>query len=329
VRTLARLIAGHIGVDADTADRVALLAKADLLTGMVGEFPELQGTMGRHYALHDGESPAVAQAIAEHYQPRFAGDALPASELGMAVALADKLETLAGIWGIGAQPSGDRDPFALRRHALGVVRMLIERPLASGMPTPALSTLIAAAFEAFAQVPAVTAAPAALHDFITDRLRGWLRERGYPVADIDAVLAIDADQLDRILPRLDAIAQFRALPQAASLAAANKRIGNILRKADAGDALADVREDLLAEAAEIVLFKAIATATPAVETRLGALDYAGALGTLALLREPVDAFFDAVMVNAEDAAMRRNRLALLGGLHRLMNRVADLSKLAA
>jgi glycyl-tRNA synthetase beta chain len=329
VRTLARLIASHIGIDADTADRVALLAKADLLTGMVGEFPELQGTMGRHYALHDGESPAVAQAIAEHYQPRFAGDALPASELGMAVALADKLETLAGIWGIGAQPSGDRDPFALRRHALGVVRMLIERPLASGMPTPALSSLITAAFESFAQVPAVTAAPVALHEFITDRLRGWLRDRGYPIADIDAVLAIDADQLDRILPRLDAIAQFRALPQAASLAAANKRIGNILRKADAGDALAEVREDLLAEDAERSLFKAIATATPAVEARLDALDYAGALGTLALLREPVDAFFDAVMVNAEDAALRRNRLALLGGLHRLMNRVADLSKLAA
>ena len=329
VRSLSRLIAAHIGVDADTADRVALLAKADLLTGMVGEFPELQGTMGRHYALHDGESPAVAQAIAEHYQPRFAGDATPPSELGMAVALADKLETLAGIWGIGAQPSGDRDPFALRRHALGVVRMLIERPLASGMPVPALSVLIAAAFEAFAQLPAVTAAPAPLHDFITDRLRGWLRERGYPIADIDAVLAIDADQLDRVLPRLDAIAQFRALPQAASLAAANKRIGNILRKADAGDALAEAREDLLAEEAERSLFKAIANATPAVEARLGALDYAGALGTLALLREPVDAFFEAVMVNADDAALRRNRLALLGRLHRLMNRVADLSKLAA
>jgi glycyl-tRNA synthetase beta chain len=245
------------------------------------------------------------------------------------VALADKLETLAGIWGIGAQPSGDRDPFALRRHALGVVRMLIERPLASGLPMPALSALIAAAFEAFAHLPAVTAAPAPLHDFITDRLRGWLRERGYPIAVIDAVLAIDADQIDRVLPRLDAIAQFRALPQAASLAAANKRIGNILRKADAGDALAEAREDLLAQEAERSLFKAIATATPAVEARLGALDYAGALGTLALLREPVDAFFDAVMVNADDAALRRNRLALLGGLHRLMNRVADLSKLAA
>lgn len=207
--------------------------------------------------------------------------------------------------------------------------MLIERPLASGAPTPALSTLITAALESFAQVPAVTAAPAPLHEFITDRLRGWLRDRGYPIADIDAVLSIDADQLDRILPRLDAIAQFRALPQAASLAAANKRIGNILRKADPGDALAEVREDLLAEDAERSLFKAIATATPAVEARLGALDYAGALGTLALLREPVDTFFDAVMVNAEDAALRRNRLALLGGLHRLMNRVADLSKLAA
>jgi glycyl-tRNA synthetase beta chain len=316
-------------VDADAADRAALLAKADLLTGMVGEFPELQGTMGRHYALHDGEAPEVAQAIAEHYQPRFAGDALPASGIGMVVALADKLETLAGIWGIGALPTGDRDPFALRRHALGVVRMLIEQPLAGVQHAPTLGSLVARAFDAFAQVPAVTAAPQALHDFIVERLRGWLRERGHPAADIDAVLAVDADHLDTVLPRLDALARFRQLPQATSLAAANKRIGNILRKADPVDTQAPVQPALFAEAAERSLHEALSQVEPVVGQRLEAADYAGALATLAGLREPVDAFFDAVMVNADDAALRRNRLAVLGGLHRLMNRVADLSKLAA
>jgi glycyl-tRNA synthetase beta chain len=329
VRALARAIAARIGVDPDAADRAALLAKADLLTGMVGEFPELQGTMGRHYATHDGESPEIAQAIAEHYQPRFAGDALPATGVGTAVALADKLETLAGIWGIGAHPTGDRDPFALRRHALGVVRMLVERPAPVGGDAPSLHDLIGRAFASFAQVPAVTASTDALHAFVVDRLRGWLRDRGHPAADIDAVLATDADRLDRVLPRLDAIAAFRALPEAASLAAANKRIGNILRKAEAIDPRHAVDASLLAEPAERALDAAIAAVAPRAERSLAALDYAGALRTLAGLREPVDAFFDAVMVNADDPALRRNRLALLGGLHRLMNRVADLSKLAA
>jgi glycyl-tRNA synthetase beta chain len=329
VRELARHVAAALGSDVHAADRAALLAKADLLTGMVGEFPELQGTMGRHYATHDGEPAGIAQAIAEHYQPRFAGDALPASDIGTAVAMADKLETLAGIWGIGAQPTGDRDPFALRRHALGVVRMLVERPAPAGREMPALSTLLGAAFASFAQVPAVVPAPDALQAFVVDRLRGWLRDRGHPAADVDAVLAVDADRLDRVAPRLDAIAAFRALPEAASLAAANKRIGNILRKAEAG-AIADrVDPALLAEPAERTLHEAVARVAPQAEARLAALDYSGALTVLASLREPVDAFFEGVMVNADDARLRGNRLALLSGLHRLMNRVADLSKLAA
>jgi glycyl-tRNA synthetase beta chain len=323
VRDLARQVAGRIGADVDAADRAALLAKADLLTGMVGEFPELQGTMGRAYALHDGEPAGIAQAIAEHYQPRFAGDALPASGVGTAVALADKLETLAGIWGTGQQPTGDRDPFALRRHALGVVRMLVDRPDA-----PSLRELIDAAFHAFAQVPAVTPDAAGLHGFAVDRLRGWLRERGHPAADVEAVLATDADALDRVLPRLEAIAAFRALPEAASLAAANKRIGNILRKAPAAGATV-VDAALLAEPAERALHAAIDAVAPDAERRLAAGDYAGALTALASLRAPVDAFFDGVMVNADDARLRANRLTLLEGLHRLMNRVADLSKLAA
>jgi glycyl-tRNA synthetase beta chain len=327
IRTLARAIAAHIGIDPDAADRAALLAKADLLTGMVGEFPELQGTMGRHYALHDGESAEIAQAIAEHYQPRFAGDALPATGLGTTVALADKLETLAGIWGIGAQPTGDRDPYALRRHALGVVRMLMERPSTTGAPS--LRALLAEAFGTFAQTPAVIPAVDALQAFVVERLRGWLRERGYPASDVDAVLETDADALDAVMPRLDAIAAFRRLPQAASLAAANKRIGNILRKAEGVDTAQPVDAARLVEPAERALDAAIAAIAPLAQQRLAARDYAGALTTLASLREPVDAFFEGVMVNVDDPALRANRLALLGGLHRLMNRVADLSKLAA
>jgi glycyl-tRNA synthetase beta chain len=331
VRALARHVALALGGDPEAADRAALLAKADLLTGMVGEFPELQGSMGRHYALHDGEPVEVAQAIAEHYQPRFAGDALPSSVTGTAVALADKLETLAGIWGIGSIPTGDRDPFALRRHALGVLRMLIERPATATAAgeAPTLRGLLELAFAQFAQVPAVTPAVDALHAFVVDRLRGWLRERGHPAADIDAVLAVDADRLERVLPRLDAIAAFRALPEASSLAAANKRIGNILRKADAAVTGIVIDRTLLVEPAERALEAAIAEIAPRAEQRLAALDYAGALTMLASLREPVDAFFDAVMVNADDPRLRGNRLALLDGLHRLMNRVADLSKLAA
>ena len=328
VRALARGLAPSFGVDAALADRAALLAKADLTTGMVGEFPELQGTMGRHYATHDGEPAEVAQAIAEHYQPRFSGDALPATATGTVVALADKLETLAGIWGIGAQPTGDRDPFALRRHALGVVRMLVERPVPTASQAPTLRALIESAFASFAQVPAVTPAVDALHAFVADRLRGWLRERGHPAADIEAALAVDADHLDRVVPRLDALATFRQLPEAQSLAAANKRIGNILRKADVSATAARVDRALLVEPAERALDAALAKVAPHAERSLASLDYAGALTTLASLREPVDAFFEAVMVNADDPRLRGNRLALLDGLHRLMNRVADLSKLA-
>jgi glycyl-tRNA synthetase beta chain len=329
VRALARHVALALGGDPQAADRAALLAKADLLTGMVGEFPELQGSMGRHYALHDGEPAEVAQAIAEHYQPRFAGDALPSSVTGTTVALADKLETLAGIWGIGSIPTGDRDPFALRRHALGVLRMLIEHPINATGEAPTLRGLLELAFAQFAQVPAVTPALDALHAFVVDRLRGWLRERGHPAADIDAVLAVDADRLERVLPRLDAIAAFRALPEASSLAAANKRIGNILRKAEGAMTGITIDRALLVEPAERALEAAIALIAPRAEQRLAALDYAGALTTLAALREPVDAFFDGVMVNADDPRLRGNRLALLDGLHQLMNRVADLSKLAA
>ncbi|MFZ9406700.1 MAG: glycine--tRNA ligase subunit beta [Burkholderiaceae bacterium] len=337
VRSIGRALAAHAGASADAVDRAALLAKTDLLTGMVGEFPELQGSMGRHYALHDGEAPEVAQAIAEHYQPRFAGDALPASPVGLALALADKLETLAGIWGIGAHPTGDRDPFALRRHALGVLRMLIERPSASGAPVH-LQELIETAFSAFSGLDAVKADIKGLSGFFTERLRGYLRDQGHAAEDIDAVLAVDADRLDRIESRLKALPRFRALPEAGALAAANKRIGNILRKAFEAEGSgpqatsvptrpAQPDADRLIEPAEKALHQAMIQVAQITQPLLEAQDYAAALQALAALRGPVDAFFDEVMVNVQDPGLRANRIALLAALHGLMNRIADLSRL--
>jgi glycyl-tRNA synthetase beta chain len=327
IEVLAGAIAQALGRDPAPVQRAARLAKADLLTGMVGEFPELQGIMGRYYARHDGEPAEVAQAISEHYQPRFAGDVLPASSTGSMLALADKLETLAGIWGIGQRPSGEKDPFALRRHALGVVRLLVEQSL----PLE-LGWLIGESFRVFGDLtPAAArfeADAAGLHAFIADRLRGYLRERGCNAADIEAVLAVDAQRLDRTEQRLAALAEFRQLPQFEALAAANKRIANILRKSDAaaGDAAA-VRTELLAEPAEAALHRALVHARPAVDRSLQQLDFTGALEALAALREPVDAFFEAVMVNAPEPQLRSNRLALLRDLRQLMNLVADLSRL--
>jgi glycyl-tRNA synthetase beta chain len=325
VESLGGTIATALGHDPAPVRRAALLAKADLLTGMVGEFPELQGMMGRYYARHDGEPPEVAQAIAEHYQPRFAGDDLPASTTGSALALADKLETLAGIWGIGQRPTGEKDPFALRRHALGVVRMLVEQSL----PLE-LAWLIGEACGTFGTVARFESDTSGLHGFICDRLRGYLRERGHGASDIEAVLAVDAQRLDRTGQRLAALAEFRQLPQFEALAAANKRIANILRKSDAPDPNGEatpVRPELLAEPAEAILHQALLDTSPAVQASLQKLDFTAALKALAGLREPVDAFFDSVMVNAPEPQLRANRLALLRDLRHLMNLVADLSRL--
>jgi glycyl-tRNA synthetase beta chain len=306
---------------APQADRAALLAKADLLTDMVGEFPELQGIMGGYYARHDGETEAVALAVEDHYKPRFAGDALPRGDAGLVVALADKLETLAGLFGIGQLPSGDKDPFALRRHALGVIRMLIERDLPLALPA-----LVDAAFAAF---PAGHGdARAALLEFMFDRLVGSLREQGYSAQEVDAVVALRPPRWGDIPRRLAAVRAFAALPEAAALAAANKRVGNILKKAE-GAVPAAVDAALLHEPAEQALHGALVQAAPAADAAFERGDYAASLQALAALKAPVDAFFDAVMVNADDAALRANRLALLGTLHRAMNRVADLSRLAS
>lgn len=323
VRAIAKAIAQQLG-DAQLvaqADLAAKLAKTDLVTDMVGEFPELQGTMGRYYALNDGLDVAVADAIEDHYKPRFAGDELPRGDAGVVVALADKLETLVGMFGIGNLPTGDRDPFALRRHALGVIRMLVEKNL----PLE-LHALLKSAVPAFGDK--ITDTTAQLEDFFFDRLSVSLREQGYSAQEVDAVLALRPQRLADVQKRLEAVRAFAALPEAQALAAANKRVSNILKKAE-GDVQALVNEALLVEQAEKDLFAALQTVAPKAQQQFESGDYTASLQTLAALRTPVDAFFEHVMVNAEDAALKVNRLGLLATLHGAMNRVADLAKLVA
>ena len=301
-------------------DNAALLAKTDLVTDMVGEFPELQGTMGAYYALNDGLPDTVAHAIEDHYKPRFAGDQLPRDNVGLVVALADKLETLVGMFGIGNLPTGDRDPFALRRHALGVIRMLVEKAL----PLE-LGQLIARAVPVFGdkiQDPA-----AALQDFFYDRLAVSLREQGYSAQEVDAVLALRPQRLSDVAQRLAAVRAFAALPEAPALAAANKRVGNILKKAETA-VQPQVNAALLQEAAEKDLYAALQTIAAQAQQQLQAGDTTAHLQTLAALRVPVDAFFEHVMVNADDVALKNNRLGLLASLHQSMNQVADLARLA-
>ena len=328
VRAIAREIGMTLGgaALAAQADQAAHLAKADLLTDMVGEFPELQGIMGGYYARHDGLAATVAEAIEDHYKPRFAGDSLPRNPAGLATALADKLETLTGLFGIGEKPSGDKDPFALRRHALGVIRMLTEAGLALN-----LSDLVQCA----AEVTGNTAASGnpletrqAVLNFIYERLANQLREQGYSANEVDAVLAQKPDTLREVPRLLAAVRAFAAMPEAPSLAAANKRVGNILKKAD-GAGAQTIDTELLVEPAEIALAEALRRVAPAADLAFAGGDYAGSLKALAALREPVDAFFEQVMVNAEDPSLRANRLGLLATLHAAMNRVADLSRLAA
>ncbi len=337
VSKLAGEIAVLIGADKARAERGALLAKADLVTQMVGEFPALQGTMGRYYALHDGEPADVAAACAEHYQPRFAGDALPSPGVPTAVALADKLEALAGLFGTGQTPTGDKDPFALRRHALGVIRILIERQLSIS-----LSDLVASAYGVFSHmVYQVAIEPyssrresklddstqSSLLNFIYDRLRGYLKDTGASTNDIESVVASSPTNLAILPAQLAAVQAFSALPEATSLNAASKRVANILRKAaESGEAIA--ASNAAQEPAEQALRGALDAITPAATTLFAQGDFAGYLKSFASLKAPVDEFFDKVMVMAEDKAVRANRLALLRDLRDAMNKVADLSKLA-
>ncbi|MBL0166899.1 MAG: glycine--tRNA ligase subunit beta [Propionivibrio sp.] len=326
---LAQKIAVHLGANASLAARAARLAKADLVTDMVGEFPELQGIMGRYYALHDGEDGAVADAVQSHYQPRFAGDALPQGHIACAVALADKLDALVGFFGIGQIPTGDKDPFALRRAALGVLRILMESPLALD-----LAQLIDDAQAGFAV--GVLSKPVAdpLLDFMFERLRGLLRESagqsgGHAQDIVEAVLAQRPTRIDRVPARLDAVRVFRALPEALALAAANKRIGNILKKAEASSdgQFAEPDPALLQEEAEIALYTRVQEIAPLVKAHVASEAYADALKALASVRAAVDLFFDKVMVNVDDPSVRANRLGLLKALFDQLNAVADISKL--
>jgi glycyl-tRNA synthetase beta chain len=328
IATLSGTISRMLDADKADAELAARLAKADLLTDMVGEFPELQGIMGRYYALHDGEDKVVADAIEAHYHPRFAGDTLPQGAIACAVALSDKLDTLLGIYGIGQVPTGDKDPFGLRRHALGILRILIETPL--DLPLPALIKTAAENFPA-GMLSATVASD--VESFMLDRLRGYLRERDFEVSHIEAVLYMLNGRMHEVLPRLQGVRAFAALSVAKDLAAANKRVRNIIRKnheeigADLTDAA--VKPALLKEAAERDLYQAMQDITPFAQGYLDRGDYGQNLKALATLKPLIDDFFENVMVMCEDHDLRLNRAVLLQQLGRLMNQVADISKLAA
>ena len=321
VKAIAARVAERLGADVEKATRAAQLAKVDLLTLMVGEFPELQGIMGEYYAKHDKEADEVALAIREHYQPRFAGDELPSTPVSLAVALADKLETLSGLFGIGQMPTGDKDPFALRRHALGILRMLLERKL-----DVALSELVDIGYEAMKGIDGVKDSRAELLNFFADRVRVMFKDQGYSAQEIDAVLAVNPATVLEVPARLEAVRTFAAMPEAVTLAAANKRIGNILKKNEL--ALGEVEEARFVEDAEKALFAALVEVEPKVADAYAQGAYTQVLTLLAPMKAPVDQFFEDVMVNAEDLDLRKNRLALLARLHATMNQVAELSRLA-
>jgi len=343
VRALAKIIGQLLG-DSDLAaqaDQAAMLAKTDLLTDMVGEFPELQGIMGRYYAQLEGMDETVAFAIEDHYKPRFAGDLLPRNMAGICVALADKLETLISLFSIGQLPTGDKDPYALRRHALGVIRILIERDLPVGLDVliaraaDVLKNEIAGEPEAGSGSstnssharPVTPQLTEQLQDFFYDRLASSLRDQGYTAQEMESVLYLRPSLLCEIPRRLAAVRAFAALPEAASLAAANKRVGNILKKS-AFDPADGIDETCLQVPAEIALYRALSEIEADARHAFQKGDYVTALQILAALKAPVDAFFDQVMVNDENEVLRRNRLALLAALQATMNRVADISRLA-
>lgn len=304
------------------AERAAKLSKADLLTDMVGEFPELQGVMGGYYARHDGLSTEIAEAIEDHYKPRFAGDNLPRNMVGVVAALADKLETLVGMFGIGNIPTGDKDPFALRRHSQGILRLLDEKQLNID-----LLSLLNITNNQLGKLGNYKRNDSAIIDFIYERAVSLFIEQGYSRDEIEAVLIIDHIRINTVRKRLEAVRAFANLPEAPALAAANKRVGNILKKVE-GEVKAEVKVDLLKEPAEKALNTALSQVKPQADKLFESGDYTASLQALAALKAPVDDFFDNVMVNADDPALKANRLGLLATLHQTMNRVADLSKLA-
>ena len=328
VQSLASNIAKKLNADEKLASRAAEIAKTDLLSDMVGEFPELQGIMGRYYATYDGENSEVAAACSEHYMPRFAGDTLPQTQTGTILAIADKLETLVGIWGVGLAPTGDKDPYALRRHALGICRLLLEKNLSLSLPA-----LIELARAQFLQKDVQEKAnAAAIYEFIIDRLRAYLRDQSvsgkpFTSAEIDAVLSQEPAQINDLIERLTALREFNALPEAAQLAAANKRISNILKKTTT-DIPAKCSSKLLQIPAEATLNKTLEEITPALNEAYKQRQYVDLLKALVALSAPIDQFFADVMVMDPNPELRDNRLALLQQLHQKMNLVADLGKLA-
>ncbi len=318
---VASFVAEKLGANSMLARNAGLICKVDLLTDMVGEFPELQGIMGRYYAQHEGAKPEVVEAMEQHYRPRFAGDVLPEGNISCSVALADKMEALVGFFGIGQIPTGDKDPFGLRRAALGVLRILMEKPLPLD-----LGELIAETANAFPQgMLSASGFQAQLLDFMLDRLRGLLKDAGHAQDVIEAVLAQRPTRIDLVPPKLAAVRDFLHQPEALALAAANKRIGNILKKAEGSLPEPDVA--LLQEAAEKALFERVVLIAPVVRSHVANEDYADALKVLAAVRAEVDRFFDEVMVNVDEPLIRANRLGLLKSLFDQLNAVADISKL--
>jgi glycyl-tRNA synthetase beta chain len=317
-----------IGIDPKTVSRAAELAKTDLLSDMVGEFPELQGVMGQYYALADHEHPDVAAACSEHYLPRFAGDALPKTLVGTVLAIADKLETIMGIWAIGLIPTGDKDPFALRRHALGICRLLIEKNLPLD-----LNTLIGLAKNQFSGVTLKNqVSEEAIYQFILERLRAYLKDhllgdKPYTVPEIESVLCMNPGKINDLTVRLEAVRSFNELSEATQLAAANKRISNILKKIE-GKLPSEVQTQLLRLPAEINLLKSLEALSPKLDQQFKSHDFIGLLQNLVALSQPIDQFFSDVMVMDEDLQLRQNRIALLNQLHQKMNLVADIGKLA-
>lgn len=321
VSKLAKILADYTGASPEQAERAGELCKSDLVSEMVGEFDDLQGVMGRYYALNDGEDPAVAEALMEQYLPRFAGDAIPATSTGAALALADRLDTLVGIFSIGQQPSGSRDPFALRRASLGILRIIIERDIDLD-----LKMTIAAAAEQLAEKPSDELCLQVL-TYVLERFKSWYKDEGIDAEVFASVAALELSNPLDINARVRAVDQFASLPEAVALAAANKRVFNILAKQAAGSVPSAVDSCLLVEAAEKQLAENITRQSTAIEPLLQQRDYAGALKQLAQLRDSVDQFFDDVMVMVDDAAIRDNRLALLHSLRNLFLNVADISQL--
>jgi glycyl-tRNA synthetase beta chain len=328
VQAIAVGLAKKLGADENLLARAAEIAKTDLLTDMVGEFPELQGIMGRYYATHDGEHADVASACSEHYMPRFAGDALPQTQTGNILAIADKLETLVGIWGVGLAPTGDKDPYALRRHALGICRLLLEKNLSLSLPE-----IIELARTQFPQADVKEKAKTAdIYAFIIDRLRAYLRDQSvsgkpFTSAEIDAVLSQDPTQINDLIERLTALREFNALAESTQLAAANKRISNILKKMTTVIPT-NCSTQLLQIPAEASLHKALEAITPKLNAAYEKRQFVDLLQALVALSAPIDQFFADVMVMDPNPELRDNRLALLQQLHQKMNLVADLGKLA-